>query len=176
MQGNLFTRSLLIACAAVCMTFSFASNASADTGDHDVSGDEAFIATAAQGGMGEIELSRVAARGADSTEVRNFATKMVEEHTASNAELGKIAMRANLPMPVAPDSDHMQLRDKLIALRGPEFDKTYMEAMRSDHQKTVDFLIGASTMVTTDDLRNFIKKTLPVVQQHLRMAQDFKAS
>jgi putative membrane protein len=155
--------------------FPYASLALADTGDHAVSGDEAFIAAVAQGGMAEIELSKVAMRTAESPEVRNFATKMVQEHTANNAELADIAMRESIPLPVAPDSDHMQLRDKLIAMKGTEFDKTYMDAMRADHQKMADLLVGASTTVSTDDLRNFIKKTLPAVQRHIRMAEDLKA-
>ena len=174
MRRNIWTRNLFLAFVGVCVGFAYLPVVTADTGDHDVSGDEAFITTAAQGGMGEIELSKIAARTAESPQIRSFAAKMVQDHMASNSELGEIATRENIAMPVAPDSDHMQLRDKLIALHGPEFDSTYMEAMRIDHQKMVDFLVGASTTVVTDDLRNFIKSTLPVVQHHLRMAQDLK--
>jgi putative membrane protein len=174
MQRLSLARTATIAGVLATAAFACMPAAAADTGDHPVSGDEAFIATAAMGGLAEVELSTIAARTAQSPEVRSFAEKMVREHVASNAELGAIASRENLPVPVAPDSDHMQMRDKIIALHGVEFDNTYMEAMRSDHQKTIDFLVGATTTVTTDDLRNYIKKTLPIVQQHLRMAQELK--
>lgn len=167
-------RNLLRTSVCAWLAFACLQVAMADTGDHDVSADEAFITTAAQSGMGEIELSRIAARTAESPQIRGFAAKMVQEHAANNARLGEIATRENIAMPIAPDSDHMQLRDKLIALSGSEFDSTYMDAMRSDHQKMAEFLVGASTTVTTDDLRNFIKTTLPVVRHHLRMAQDLK--
>lgn len=174
MRRNVFASNLLRACACVFAGYPYV-NTLADTGDHDVSGDEAFIADAAQRNMAEIELSRVAARSADSDSVRQFATTMLQEHTANEAALASIAEHEHLPMPIAPDSDHMQLRDKLIALHGKEFDDTYMEAMRSDHSKMADFLVGAQTMVATDELRSFINKTLPVVQRHLRMAQALKS-
>jgi len=167
----------LLACFAAALACSpavFAPAAFADSGDHDVSGDEAFVAVAAQAELGEIELSRIAVDSATSPEIRNFAAKMIEEHAASNAELDQIAANENIPLPIAPDSDHLQLRDKLIALRGRDLDKTYMELMRTDHQKMVDFLSAASSTVGTDDLRNFIKKTLPIVQRHLRMAQELE--
>jgi putative membrane protein len=167
-------RSLLWLCACFA-AWACLPVAIADTSDRDASGDEAFITAAAQAELGEIELSRIAARSAVSPEIRSFAAKMVQEHTASNAELGQIALKENIPAPIAPDSDHMQLRDKLIALRGKNLDKAYMEAMRSDHQNMVDFLTAASATVTSDDLHNFIRKTLPVVRRHLHMAQELKA-
>ena len=157
------------AAALVCSPVVFA-----DSGDHDVSGDEAFITVAAQAGLAEIELSRIAADSASSPEIRNFAARIIEAHAANNAELDQIAANENIALPIAPDSDHMQLRDKLIALRGRDLDKTYMEAMRTDHQKLVDFLSAAASTVATDDLRNFIKKTLPIAQRHLRMAQELE--
>ncbi len=174
MPRNSMARCLLwlCACFVACAGLPVAI---ADTGDHDVSGDESFLTSATQAELAEIELSRIAARSADSPEIRSFAAKMVQEHTASNAELAQIALKENIPLPIAPDSDHMQLRDKLIALRGTNFDKMYLETMRTDHQNMVDFLTAASHTVTTDDLHNFIKKTLPVVQHHLRMAQELKA-
>jgi hypothetical protein len=37
-----------------------------------------------------------------------------------------------------------------------------------------DLLKSSAATVSTEELRTFIKKTLPVVQEHLRMAQDLK--
>ncbi|MEP6938857.1 MAG: DUF4142 domain-containing protein [Rudaea sp.] len=175
MQNNPFVRRSLAAWLLAFLLGTSSCAALADSGDHDVTPDEAFIVAATQGGLGEIELSKLALRTAASPEVRGFAARMVQEHTDNNASLASIAQAHNIALPIAPDSDHLQLRDKLIALHGPEFDKIYVEEMRTDHQKMADLLVSASTTVGSDDLRGFIKKTLPVVQRHLRMAQDLKS-
>jgi predicted outer membrane protein len=166
---------ICFAAAVACSPAVFAPAVLADSGDHDVSGDEAFITVMEQAGLSEIELSRIAVDSATSApEIRNFAARMIAEHAANDAELDEIAANQNIALPFAPDSDHMQLRDQLIALRGRELDKTYMEVMRNDHQKMVDFLSAASSTVASDELRNYIKKTLPMAQRHLRMAQELE--
>ena len=174
MKGNRQTVSHLSIALALFLGAAGASAVAADVPDHAPTPDEAFVTAAMQGGLDEIELSRLAARAAESPQVKDFAAQMLQEHTDSNAALASIAQGANIALPVAPDSEHMQLRDKLAPLQGAEFDKGYVEAMRVDHQKMADLLISASTSVGNESLRKYIQKTLPVVQRHLRMAQDLK--
>lgn len=169
------TASYFSGAVSLILGVAAASAFAVDVPDHAPTPDEAFVTAAAQGGLDEIELSRLAVRAAGSAAVRDFAAHMVAEHTDSNAALAAIAQGANIALPVAPDSDHMQLRDKLAPLQGAEFDKNYIEAMRADHQKMADLLTSSSTTVGNDNLRRYIQKTLPVVQRHMRMAQDLKA-
>lgn len=164
-------KSLVFGAAALGLA---ASALAVDLPDHAPTPDEAFVTAAMQGGLDEIELSRLAMRAAESPGVRDFAARMVSEHTERNAALATIAQAANIALPVAPDSAHMQLRDKLAPLKGAEFDKNYVEGMRTDHQKMVELLTSASTTVANAGLRGYIQKTLPVVKRHLRMAQDLK--
>lgn len=168
------TTSYITIAVVLMLGAASASAFAVDVPDHAPTPDEAFVTAATQGGLDEIELSRLAARAAGSAEVRDFAAHMVAEHAESNAALASIAQGANIALPVAPDSEHMQLRDKLAPLQGAEFDKGYVEAMRTDHQKMADLLTSASTSVGNDSLRKYIQKTLPVVQRHLRMAQNLK--
>jgi putative membrane protein len=77
-------------------------------------------------------------------------------------------------LPKELDSEHAQLRDKLAAQHGADFDRTYVDAMRGDHQKMADLLRSSQATVSTEELRAFIQKTLPVVQDHLRMANELK--
>jgi len=161
-------------CAFAALAFGGLPAAFADERDHDFTGDAALMRTATQAELAEIELSRIAERSAASAETRDFAAKMVHDHSVHNSALAHIALKANVPLPIAPDSDHMHLRDDLIALRGKTFDKAYVEAMRNDHHKMVEFLTAAMNTATNDDLRHFIKQTLPVVQHHLHMAESLR--
>ena len=124
--------------------------------------------------MAEVELSKIAEKNAKSPEVKKFATQMVHDHSANNKQLSTIAAHENIPVPKALDSDHAALRDKLTGLKGADFDQCYVDAMRADHQKTLDLLKSSQSTVSTEELRTFIKKTEPVVEHHLSMAQNLK--
>jgi len=134
----------------------------------------AFVKQAGQGGMAEVELSKLAVASAKSPQVRSFAQKMVDDHTENNKQLATIAAHENIQMPKELDSEHAQLRDKLAGEKGSDFDRDYVDAMRADHQKMGDLLKSSEGTVNTDELRTFIKKTQPVVAHHLSMARDLK--
>jgi putative membrane protein len=138
------------------------------------SGDAMFVQKAGEGGMAEVELSKVAASKAQAADVKKFAAQMVKDHSANNKELASIAAKENIQVPKSLDSEHAALRDKLKTMKGADFDREYMDAMRTDHQKMVDLLKSSESTVSTDDLRTFIKKTEPVVEHHLSMAQEIK--
>lgn len=133
-----------------------------------------FVQKAAQGGMAEVDLSTLAVTTANSAEVENFAQTMVRDHSANNRQLAAIATSEHIPVPGAIDTEHMQLYEQLAALHGADFDRVYVAAMRSDHQKMIDLLTTSETSVSSDELITFIKKTLPVVRAHLQMANDLK--
>ena len=55
------------------------------------SGDEKFVKEAAQGGMMEVELGRLAADKAASDDVKQFGKRMVDDHSKANDELMTLA-------------------------------------------------------------------------------------
>ncbi len=83
--------------------------------------DAAFVQQAARGGLAEVALSKLAVDSANSPQVKQFARKMVTDHSENNRQLATIAARENIRLPTEMDSEHMQLRDKLGALHGAAF-------------------------------------------------------
>lgn len=138
------------------------------------SGDAAFIQKAGQGGMAEVELSKLAEQKAKSGDVKKFAEHMVQDHTSNNRELEEIATKENVALPKDLDSEHAAIRDRLASLKDEEFDKAYIDAMRTDHQQMDDLLKSSAGSVSSDELRTFIKKTQPVVEAHLREVDKLK--
>ena len=136
--------------------------------------DAQFIQQAGQGGMAEVELSKLAEQRAQSGEVKKFAEHMVRDHTANNRELEKIATKENVALPKDLDSEHAALRDKLASLKDQDFDKAYIDAMRSDHQKMDDLLKSSEASVSSKELRAYIKKTTAAVETHLREVEKLK--
>lgn len=131
-----------------------------------------FVADAAQGGMMEVELGRLATQKAGSDAVRNFGMEMVQDHTRANNELKAVAARKNIEVPSDMSSSQKSTLDKLSKLSGAEFDKQYMSDMVSDHESDVKEFETQSNKGNDADVKAFAAKTLPTLQKHLQMARD----
>lgn len=131
-----------------------------------------FASEAAQGGMAEVELGRLAAQRATDPSVREFGQRMVADHSKAGAELRAIASRKNLQLPNDMTSAQKSERDKLAKLSGAEFDKEYMTAMVKDHEDDVKAFETQSKDGNDPDVKAFAAKTLPTLQEHLQMARD----
>jgi putative membrane protein len=131
-----------------------------------------FSAEAAQGGLAEVELGRLAVQRASNPAVKNFGQQMIEDHSRANSELKAIATRKGIALPAELNSDQKALMDKLSKLSGAEFDKEYMSDMVKDHEADAKEFESQSNKGTDADIKAFAGKTLPVIQRHLQMARD----
>jgi putative membrane protein len=140
-----------------------------------MTGDTDFMTKAALGGMAEVELGKLAATKAQSAEVKQFAQKMVAEHTKANDELKALAGEKNFSMPVRLDAKHQAVMDKLNGLSGADFDKAYVEAMVADHEETVATFKSEADGGKDADVKAWAGKTLPNLQMHLDMIKGIQA-
>ena len=130
-----------------------------------------FAANAAQGGLAEVEMGRLAsARGADPS-VKEFGQRMTADQARAAAELKVIAQRKGIQLPADVDSSQRSELDKLARLSGAEFDKEYMSAMVKDHENDVKDFETQAKQGGDPDIKAFANKTLPVLKQHLEMAR-----
>ncbi|HKG58967.1 MAG TPA: DUF4142 domain-containing protein [Pyrinomonadaceae bacterium] len=133
--------------------------------------DRNFVMDAAMGGMMEVELGRVAAQQGMSDAVKQFGQRMVDDHSTANQELMSLASGKGITLPAQLDEKHREHVTKLSAMSGANFDREYTKMMVSDHRKDVSEFEKQSTRGTDPDLKAFASKTLPTLQEHLRMAE-----
>jgi putative membrane protein len=134
-----------------------------------------FVQKAAQGGIAEVELSKLAATNGASDSVKQFAAQMVQAHTDNNAKLSKIAQSEGIAVPTETDADHIALRNQLSAAKGADFDRIYVQAMRRDHTDMLHLLESADSL-TDPTLKTFVAQTKPVVAHHLKMANELSGA
>jgi len=140
----------------------------AATGGIAVTAEDAKFATdAANGGLAEVALGKLAQTKATNPKVKSFADMMVTDHSKANDELAAIAKAKNITLPAAPDADHQKKLDDLSKLSGKDFDKAYVDAMVDGHKKTLDLMNMAAKDCKDSELKAFAAKTAPVVQTHL---------
>ena len=136
------------------------------------SSDNEFVTKAAGGGLAEVQLGQFAAQKASNPDVKQFAQKMVDDHSRANDELKNVASQKNVTLPTDLPPEEQQLRDRLQNMSGQEFDRTYMRHMVQDHVKDVAEFQREATRGQDSDVKQFASKTLPVLQQHLKMARQ----
>ena len=134
--------------------------------------DKTFATEAADGGLAEVQLGQLAAQEASSPQVKEFAQRMVADHTQANQDLMQLAKSENLNLPTQPDSKHKSELERLSAMNGSAFDAAYMKHMVQDHEQTVAESKKHAQSGSDPALKSFAQKYLPIIQQHLQMAES----
>jgi len=135
-------------------------------------GDRQFLKTAAEGGMAEVELGKLASEKASSDEVKQFGQRMVTDHSKANEELKQVATSKGVDVPKNLNAKHKATRDRLAKLSGADFDKAYMKDMVQDHEKDVSEFRAESTKAKDSEVKGFASKTLPTLEEHLSQAKS----
>ena len=138
--------------------------------------DKSFAKEAAMGGMAEVELGKLAQQNAQNDDVKQFGSRMVQDHSAANQQLTPILAAKDLTVPTQLDEKHRKTLDKLSKMRGAEFDRSYMHEMVEDHDKDVKKFRQEAEHGNDADLKAFAQKTLPVLEQHQKLAHDISRS
>ena len=133
--------------------------------------DKEFMESAAHSDQNEIQQSKMALAKGVTGMAKEMADKMIVDHGKSTADLKKIAAKKGITLPADMDAEHKAMKPAMEKLAGKDFEAKYLAQMQADHQKTANTMMAHEKMTKDADLKAFIGKTLPVVQQHLGMAQ-----
>jgi putative membrane protein len=138
--------------------------------------DQRLMKEIAQANVAEIETGKLAQQKSKNDEVKNFAQRMIDDHTKALQDLQQVAQAKGVTLPTKPDVKHLAMAKALSALSGDQFDRRYMaQGGLADHRQTHQLLQRAQR-ATDPDLKQAAAQTLPVVDQHLNMAQQLQAS
>lgn len=130
-----------------------------------------FMVKAANMGMAEIELGRLAQDKARNQKVKNFGAMMVTDHTSASNELKMLASQRNVTLPDSISDAKRKSRENLAKKSGADFDKSFMRAMVDDHNETIDLFQKASDNVKDNAVKTFVDNTLPKLRNHLDSAK-----
>lgn len=141
--------------------------------------DTQFLAKAIISGRTEVELSQVAAQKATQPQVKQFAQRMVEDHTAMNGKLMGEAQRHKIKStgtygtpPLKPGEQAEMTKDQLESLSGDKLDKAYMQRMIQDHVQAVSLFQDEAKNGKDTQLRDLASAALPTLQDHLKQARE----
>jgi putative membrane protein len=183
-----FTRTLnrcFLAAALCCIPLGLMAQAYPQDGTHQPderqsnspnmsqlsSADKAFVDKAAQGGMAEVELGNLAMQKATNPDVKEFAQRMVHDHSKANQELSQIANREGISVPKKLSANEAMTKARLEKLHGEAFDKAYMQGELQDHKKDIAEFQQERQNGENASVKHFASRTLPTLQSHLKEAE-----
>lgn len=129
---------------------------------------------------GEIAQAQVALKKTNDQRIRDFATHMVDEHTAATQAGAQLASRDSLTLSDSPKSTALQasgdqMLEQLNAAEGATFDATYVNGQIDQHAEVLQ-LIDQQLLpaVVNAELRDSINNARGMVARHLDQAKALK--
>ena len=163
--------------AALALVLSFGADAADRKSDYGKvsKGDRTFMIEAANDSLAEIELGKLAQQNAASEDVKKFAQRMVDDHSAASKELEPVAGKLGVTLPTAPQGKHRRMVKDLSKKTGAKFDRDYVDDMVKDHKRALKLFEKQAQKAEAEELRKFAAGQLPTLHEHLKMAEDLQA-
>jgi putative membrane protein len=133
--------------------------------------DKLFAQLLSAGGLAEVVFGKIADRKAESSSVKEFARRMVQDHSKANEQLEALAKQANIPLSGELGPDEKAMHEELDRAPGRGFDLAYMQGQLVGHQKAVILLQYEIGQGQDGELQRFAAEALPIVIGHLEMAR-----
>jgi putative membrane protein len=136
----------------------------------DFAADMPFIRTAASSKMMEVRLGQLAQQRGTNSSVKQFAQRMVTDHTQLQNQLTSAATSNGQTFTPTMDTRHQEWVERLESLSGQSFDRAYMNHMIRGHQQDVNQFQTQSQSARSAQVRTLTSNALPLMQQHLSLA------
>jgi putative membrane protein len=127
-----------------------------------------FVQQATLNSYTEVESSKIALQKARNTYVKTFASTLMNDHTAADADLKSLAIAKNIPSDsLATNKDTDEKIKQLTAVTGEAFESIYIQMMIKDHEQAVSLYEQAEAS-DDEQVKAYAKKYLPMVKLHLK--------
>jgi putative membrane protein len=133
--------------------------------------DAKFAVDAADGGLAEVELGKLAQQKATTLQLKKFGAMMVSDHSMINEKMKNIAKDKGITLPQVTGEYRQKIVKDLSDKSGKDFDRAYLTTMIKDHKEDIKTFEAAIKELRDTDLRTFASANLPILKKHLSAIQ-----
>ncbi|HYZ61401.1 MAG TPA: DUF4142 domain-containing protein [Acetobacteraceae bacterium] len=138
--------------------------------------DKNWLDYAATDNQGEITASLLAEKKAQSLALKAFVRLMVDDHVQVESRLAALVNQLGADVPDGPGEENRKKIAELRRLHGQEFDRRFIEEQVKDHTDDIRKFSDQAQSTTNPDIKRFAIETLPILKQHLALAQAVQAT
>lgn len=134
--------------------------------------DNEFLIKVASCSNAGIQISKLANKRSESTEVKEFATTMVKDHQAAYDQLAELLKNRKVGVLAGLEKETREEITRLGKLEGADFDRAYVKCAITEHKKAIAMFEGQVKNGKEEDIRGYAKENLPMLRKHLTHAEE----
>jgi putative membrane protein len=117
----------------------------------------------------QVQLGELTLQKSNNDQVKQFARKMIDDHTKMNEQMRPVAQQLGVEIPTEVSKKEKSLMSKMQALSGTAYDQAYIKEMVKDHKQDLsDYHMEALNGHVKDAATQGSK----IISEHLQMAQQ----
>lgn len=152
-----------------------ASTAAAAAATSVSDADKTFVDQAVASGMTEVAITAHTMDKAASPRVKEIATLLNTDHTATNQELTRLAAKKGVAVSTTPKQDKQAEIKQIRGLTGADLDNAVVPKLAEAHRQSIELYERQAKEGGDADLKLFAQKTLPVLRSHLKQLESVQA-
>ena len=137
--------------------------------------DTQFVLVQTENNMAEFQAAQLALQHSQNQSVRDFAGKIITDHTYAQNTLTSIAQLHHLQNPPALTPEHQQMLAQLAQLDGPAFDRAYVDSIARVQTVMLGEFNNQLANGWDQRISAWVQNTRPAIMQHLQISQQLLA-
>jgi putative membrane protein len=137
----------------------------------NVGADAYFVREVAQDNNMQIQLAQIARQKAKDKQVRQYAERMIADHTRLQNQWSTMASKNGMSGKAGLGPRHREKIEQLQKMSGKNFDKAYMILMIQQHQDEVSYWQNEGRDSQSAEVRRLVNAGLPTLEQDLAQAK-----
>lgn len=117
----------------------------------------------------EIELGKQATIRATTSEVKKLGEMLVDAHSKMNSDIKTLAEKKGVVLATDLTDDQKKDVEKMNEKKGMDYDKTFVDKMKSKHENAIDFYEKASNKCEDTEIKVWAAMNVAEVRTHLDM-------
>ena len=134
--------------------------------------DKIFVKKAIQGSIAEVQLGELTLQKSNNDQVKQFARKMIDDHTKMNEQMRPVAQELRVEIPTEISKKDKSLMSKMQALSGAAYDQAYIKDMVKDHKEDLSEFHMEVSNGRDVGVKNAALQASKTLSEHLQMAQQ----
>jgi putative membrane protein len=168
------TSTLALALLVLGAGVSLRSTAFAADNDKSAADDRSFAMQASNVNLAEMNMGTMAAQQTNDPSIKQYAQRLIADHTKANRQLNAIADKEQIPVASRADRHQEEMAIKLSKESGAQFNRDFIQHMVAGHKKAIGLFEQEAKNGQDARLKTFASDTLPVLQEHLKMAESIE--
>jgi len=134
--------------------------------------DKMFVKKAMQGSIAQVQLGELTLKKSNSDQVKQFARKMIEDHTRQNEQMRPVAQDLGVEIPTEASKKDKSLINKMQDLSGAAYDQAYIKDMVKDHKQDLSEYHMEASNAHDPGVKDAAMQGSKTIAEHLQMAQQ----